>query len=229
MIFFRNTLVAIILVMPSLTSAAGITNGNFNTGDYSSWSQDVDGWGAPVLGLNDFTIVEPTAGNSVARIEADYWSVPGDIFSTPNNEVFFANTLYQNADLTAAANQDLVLSFDWEFSGEDSLNDEAFFVVFGDGSGNYFGADGELGFLLEEDTYGSGSFSTLLDDSYLNLLGMTLEFQLASGFDGYGSFINIDNVSLQSVPQVGAVPVPAAIWLFASGLVGLIGLRHKNK
>jgi hypothetical protein len=28
--------------------------------------------------------------------------------------------------------------------------------------------------------------------------------------------------------DVGAVPVPAAVWLLGSGLIGLVGLRHRN-
>ncbi len=52
------------------TLAAGLGNGDFQTGDFSAWSQDVDGFGAPIAGLNDFTIVEPAPGDFAARIEA---------------------------------------------------------------------------------------------------------------------------------------------------------------
>jgi len=38
------------------------------------------------------------------------------------------------------------------------------------------------------------------------------------------SFHRDDRVSLQVAP----VPIPAAVWLFGAGLVGLIGLRRKN-
>ena len=39
-----------------------------------------------------------------------------------------------------------------------------------------------------------------------------------------GSYI-VDN----TLPAVSAVPVPAAVWLFGSGLIGLIGLARRNK
>lgn len=35
-------------------------------------------------------------------------------------------------------------------------------------------------------------------------------------------YIGLDNVS------VSAVPVPAALWLFGSGLIGLIGMKRKS-
>lgn len=37
----------------------------------------------------------------------------------------------------------------------------------------------------------------------------------------------IDNVSI--VTDVNAVPVPAAVWLFGSGLIGLVGVARKKK
>jgi hypothetical protein len=45
-----------------------------------------------------------------------------------------------------------------------------------------------------------------------------------TGLDGYKIAINDNKQDL----LVSAVPVPAAVWLFASGLVGLIGLRRSK-
>lgn len=216
------------LFIPGLSSAANINNGDFSAG-FNDWSQDVDGFGAPVLGLNDFTIVQPTTGNNAARIEADYWSTPGDTFSTAKDEVFFANTLYQGLDLSAAAGQELVLSFDWTFSGEENVFDESFIVALGDGTGNYYRADGNLGFLLNPLDYASGAYSIMLDSSFANATGWTLEFQMNAGFDGYGSHATIDNVSLEAVSPVNNVPEPSVIILMMSGLFGLAGLQRKYK
>ena len=54
--------------------------------------------------------------------------------------------------------------------------------------------------------------------------GVTVEFTAICGADeGCFSNLAIDNVT------VSAVPVPAAVWLFGSGLVGLIGLARRKK
>ena len=53
--------------------------------------------------------------------------------------------------------------------------------------------------------------------------GVTVEFTAICGADA-GCFSNlaIDNVS------VNAVPVPAAVWLFGSGLIGLVGVARRK-
>jgi len=210
-----------VLTSPGLSVAAGISNE-----DFTSWSQDVDGAGEPILDLNDFTI---DTVNNVARIEADYWSVLGDTSSTANDEAWFASTLYQDIDLSASAGQDLVLSFDWNFSGQEASFDEYFLVALGDGFGNYYGADGNLGFLLNPLNYASGAYSIILDSSFANATGWTLEFQMNTGFDGYGSYAEIDNVSLEAVSKIAAVPEPSMLFLIMSGLIGLGRFRNTNK
>jgi len=229
-LFTKNNLTAgafcLALFIPNLSSATNLTNGDFSSGDFSGWSQDIDGLGEPLAGLNDFSLEESPMGEYAAHIETDFWSTAGDTGSTPRNEAFFASTLYQGLDLTASAGQNITLSFDWSFTGEESAFDENFIVGLGDGSGNYHGADGTLGFLLNPMEYGSGTYSATLNTALNNTTGWALEFQLNTGFDGYGSKIVIDNVSLSTV---SAVPVPAAVWLMGSALAGLIGFQRKNQ
>lgn len=50
---------------------------------------------------------------------------------------------------------------------------------------------------------------------------MTLTFKATGPSDSYGS--SLDNV------KFSAVPVPAAVWLFASGIVGLLGFGKRKK
>jgi len=223
------------LLIPGLSSAANITNGDFSSG-FTGWEQDVDAFGPPISGLNDFTIVQPTAGNNAARIEADYWLSPGDTSDpfSANDEVFFANTLYQGLDLSASAGQDLVLSFDWVFSGEGSV-DEFFLVAlgfdYGTGAIDYHDETGSIGYLLEQTTYGSGTYSTVLDSSFANVTGWTLDFQVVlDGYNGFGSNAVIDNVSLSAVTNTSNnVPEPAVIWLMGLGLLGLAKVQRKTK
>ena len=54
--------------------------------------------------------------------------------------------------------------------------------------------------------------------------GVTVEFTAICGADaGCFSNLGIDNVT------VSAVPVPAAVWLFGSGLLGLVGVARRKK
>lgn len=48
-------------------------------------------------------------------------------------------------------------------------------------------------------------------------------------FDGIQGLINIGSGNSLTVTSVSTVPVPAAIWLFCSGLIGLIGISKKTK
>lgn len=70
----------------------------------------------------------------------------------------------------------------------------------------------------------NGAFSTVtlsyLAASDNPLLGQNLEIQL---INNGGSQMNYDNVSLSTIP------LPAAVWLFGAGLLGLVGVaRRKN-
>ena len=75
-------------------------------------------------------------------------------------------------------------------------------------------------------SWGSYSISLLIDpDPYWN--GKTLEFGVKSAATGYAaSGVYYDNFSLSGPPSV---PVPAAIWLFGSGLLGLVGFARRHK
>jgi hypothetical protein len=47
-----------------------------------------------------------------------------------------------------------------------------------------------------------------------------------SAFDTEGRLVNLEGDLVQ---DISPVPVPAAIWLFSSGLLGLIGMSRKRK
>lgn len=50
---------------------------------------------------------------------------------------------------------------------------------------------------------------------------LDLTFQFVSDYDGY---FMVDNIEITGNP----VPVPAAVWLLGSGLLGLVGLRKRQ-
>ena len=72
--------------------------------------------------------------------------------------------------------------------------------------------------------WGSYAVSLYIDPSWN---GKTLQFGVKSAATAYTmSGVYYDNLSLTGTP---AVPVPAAAWLFGSGLLGLIGVARRGK
>jgi hypothetical protein len=219
--------------MPLTSMAAGINNGDFATGDFTGWSLDTDG----ASGTTPDFQVEPSGTDYHARIEADYWSTPGDTSSTPQDQVLFANTLYQKLDLSAAPGAQLLLSFDWEFGGENASFDENLVFALGDGKGDFYDADGNLGFLLNPSSYGSGTFSVMLDSAFNNTSNWwAIGLQMSAGFDGNGSYVNIDNVTLTAtsptppVPGGTPHPVPLAFApLLSSAVLLVFGMAASRK
>ena len=58
--------------------------------------------------------------------------------------------------------------------------------------------------------------------------GISLELvAICGGVAGCQSNIFWDNVSITA--DIAAVPVPAAVWLFGSGLLGLVGVARRKK
>jgi len=103
-------------------------------------------------------------------------------------------------------------------------------------------ADNEMGYLYFEEgiaTARPGPFSNLqFDDWHWSgtafapnppQLAWSLDFHFVTGILG-GSVLSVNNHAWAVHDgDVGAVPIPPAVWLFGSGLLGLIGIVRRNK
>ncbi len=113
-----------------------------------------------------------------------------------------------------------------------TIGSETGTVSFATGSGNTMSIDlnGTFLFASSDDGYGTGLGPSL---TFSSGSLMDFDFQKTSSpafnssfvyFDDYGSlFGEWTNASLT------VVPVPAAVWLFGSGLLGLIGIARRKK
>ncbi|GFD88276.1 hypothetical protein KUL152_05020 [Tenacibaculum sp. KUL152] len=194
------------LFLSAQANANFITNGDFQTCDFSGWSLDSDGVGAPA-DTSDFAIVD-NAGQCSAQLSTNNL-IPDGI----------SNSLFTQLNLSGVANgKKLDLSFDWLFSGFDLQSDDfsdAFFVLLNNGidvETLLFGYEG-----------GSGTFSTQIDSTYD---GYYLEFMLEPGYniESFSSTFTFDNVSLTKSADV---PAPQTSLLLALGL-GVVAFRRKH-
>lgn len=82
----------------------------------------------------------------------------------------------------------------------------------------------------------AGPFSNIQSDSYWSA---TLDypystssawlFGMQHGYQGVNATINNHSAWAVHDGDVSAVPIPAAVWLFGSGLIGLIGIARRKK
>ena len=125
-------------------------------------------------------------------------------------------------------------SFDlyYDVEGDISYTYDIFIDVLGTGSiSNVGGGDSDLG-----NTVGSGweQFGGDISGEIGNtVLGFSFDFMgdLGSSLLVSGTYIDMNfsesPITSSTLVEVSAVPVPAAIWLFGSGLIGFIGMRKR--
>lgn len=237
----KNIYLMLFSIAISLNATAGvIQNGDFSTCDYTGWQKDTDGAGDISLG-NDFEI-DGNPNPCRAALNVDYFDPVGDPFGSPISEAWFANTLFQELDLTGNADSTWSLTIEYEVGSEGSSQDPLFvpdYFLFGlnDGFGNYYDETGSLGFLLSP-TDIDGPYTDFLtfelDRSFTNAAGWFLDFQLNVGVDGtgwpdgYGSTLYVNDVTLTEIQApVTDVPEPSTLAIFALGLAGLIHRKKK--
>ncbi len=224
----KRSLLALSFIATTSISHASVINGDFQTCDATGWQTDSATLGNPGYDT-DFAVVDDGTGNCAFQVGIDL----------ATTQEFIANTLFTDIDLSVSDGFGLNLSFDWQFEGEEAGEPldgrDNWFAAFGDGTGDLFDANGQLGSLFGTTEYGSGTFSADLAPALFNTSGWTLEFQLLAGFDVnfLGSQLSIDNVNLTQFElddNTIAVSAPSLLGIFGIGLFGLgATLRRKAR
>ncbi|QPG04341.1 PEP-CTERM sorting domain-containing protein [Salinimonas marina] len=196
---------ASLLLAGTHTMAAPIVNGDFSQCDFGGWTTETVGGGTID---EQFSIVETPQGCSAAL--------------AIDNSPSFINLMYQDIDFTTTTTAPFVFSYDFTvdsvLTGQAPGSTDYFALGLGDGSGNLFNAQGEVGsFFGMPDIDGTQRYqgSIELANIFANNTGLSLELQMFSNFDGAPAFITVNTLSIAQA----SIPAPATAALLLLGLL----------
>ena len=185
-------------------------NGGFETGDLTGWEPFSVGGGT-----NGVTNVNPSSGT---------WASTNNCTGGP------CDALIKNANVgigVVTPLQDITVSFDYRGTLADGgvIFAELFSELAGGGVSKTELLGGAPLFPnADPNVWSTAVFNTTLGSDVAG--GISLQLKASCGAAATClADVYFDNASL----EVAAVPVPAAVWLFGSGLVGLIGIARRRK
>ena len=191
-------------------------NGDFEAGNFTGWTQFPGSLGAAGQTISG---VNPSSGTYSANLKE-----PG-----------VAANVIKQANLLPGAwtiGQQIDIMFDYRgITDAGAVLNVEMFTELGGGqegvtssvnlfNGPIFASGGPDNWISK-----SVSYNVLAEASG----GITLQFAVACApVAGCNADIFLDNVTISSDVNVPSVPVPAAVWLFGSGLLGLIGVARRK-
>jgi hypothetical protein len=194
------------LLMTGAAQAMNIAiNGDFETGDFLLWTQFSNG------GVQEITMDNPSSGAYAAHLSQ-----------------FSANNSYiQNANIgIGLVNPGDTIDISFDMRGTTINGGLAFAEFFSEVNGGGTSAAEILGGgpLTVTPNWSTYNFSVIAGPDVSG--GVTLQLgAVCDASADCSSDVYFDNV----VVDVAPVPIPAAAWLFGSGLLGLIGTARRKK
>jgi len=210
---FKNirTKLAVAMALSLSAGAAQATvvqmavNGDFEAGDFSGWD------------------VFPQSGTNVmAAGNGSTYSGNSTLPGGPAD-----NLIKQSNRLAGVIQTGDAITIAFDVRGSLGVSAVTQAILFNEWSGG--GATPQFfdfGLNADENVWTSYSWNTVAGPDVSG--GVTLALKTGCGaVDGCFSDVYFDNVSFTA--DVSAVPVPAAAWLFGSGLIGLVGMARRKK
>ncbi len=152
----------------------------------------------------------PSSSNGIS------YSSPINLWVASPGYTNFGVPITTSSILTANGDEDYTLGFSMPIT---ALGFDTYLNGLGSATVSVFGNSGLL-----------GTFSLIHNPKLVGFLGIASTENITSlhwlTTGGYVINTGIDNIRTGSV---SAVPVPAAIWLFGSGLMGLLGLNKRSR
>lgn len=199
-----------------------ISNGDFETGNFSGWDRkgDVRIWNTSNLG----------GGLAALQGMDNYFALLGAGISEGNS------TLRQDFEIVGLSQ--IEITFDWAFDyWDNSRTAEDTFLSFVRQDGKPALRISLLdltthgnGFFSPDGGFAYGTYSNTIDISSYQTDDARLVFRLqeesdANFWTGTASLAGIDNVSITASP----VPEPATMLLFGTGIAGLAAIRRRKR
>jgi len=221
---FKTTALAAAMLICTLAAQANVQdiaiNGGFETGTFNDGTPEASWQVFNNNGTSAVTTDNPSSGTYAANL-----NVPTRSQIDPP-----ADPLIKNANLGAGLlTPGASITATWDMRGSlEGAGGVVFVELFSElaGGGTSKAEIYTDGPIFPTADWQSFSWTTTLGADVAG--GVTLQLKASCGpVEGCGVDAYFDNVTIST--DVAAVPVPAALWLFGSGLLGLIGVARRKQ
>lgn len=187
---------------------------------------EMQAWGTDDFDLNgaSYTMTTTIDTSAVAYNQTSGASFDTAYYQWFDTDITFTGRPNGASDATATSSSTIVRTGNWYNT---SLNTDDMEIIFGTFGGEFLGLKPtSLQYFFTSDVFGPDGFADIPEswtEAQQSFEPFTLGEFTFSGFTEYST----QNMTITT--EISAVPVPAAIWLFGSGLLALTGLSRRKR